>query len=50
MTVKECWRGRLFEGFEVGDVYRRPLSRTVTTTDNAWFTLLTQNTAPGEER
>ena len=50
MTVKEGWRGRLFEDFEVGHVYRYPLGRTVTTTDNAWSTLLTQNTAPGEER
>ena len=46
MTVKEGWRGRFFEDFEVGDVYEHPLGRTVTTTDNAWFTLLTQNTAP----
>ncbi len=46
MTVKEGWRGRFFEDFELGDVYRHPLGRTVTTTDNIWFTLLTQNTAP----
>jgi itaconyl-CoA hydratase len=46
MVVKEGWRGRFFEDFEVGDVYEHPLGRTVTTTDNAWFTLLTQNTAP----
>ena len=46
MTVKEGWRGRFFEDFEVGDVYEHPLGRTVTTTDNMWFTLLTQNTAP----
>ena len=46
MAVKEGWRGRFYEDFEVGDVYRHPLGRTVTTTDNAWFTLLTQNTAP----
>lgn len=45
MVVKEGWRGRFFEDFEVGDVYEHPLGRTVTTTDNAWFTLLTQNTA-----
>ncbi len=45
MTAKEGWRGRFFEDFEVGDVYEHPLGRTVTTTDNAWFTLLTQNTA-----
>jgi itaconyl-CoA hydratase len=46
MTAKEGWRGRFFEDFEVGDVYEHPLGRTVTTTDNMWFTLLTQNTAP----
>lgn len=46
MAVKEGWRGRFFEDFEVADVYEHPLGRTVTTTDNAWFTLLTQNTAP----
>jgi acyl dehydratase len=46
MSVKEGWRGRFFEDFEVGDIYRHPLGRTVTTTDNVWFTLLTQNTAP----
>jgi itaconyl-CoA hydratase len=45
MAVKEGWRGRFFEDFEVGDIYEHPLGRTVTTTDNAWFTLLTQNTA-----
>ncbi len=46
MAVKEGWRGRYFEDFEVGDVYEHPLGRTVTTTDNVWFTLLSQNTAP----
>ena len=46
MRVKEGWRGRFFEDFEVGDVYEHPLGRTVTTTDNIWFTLLSQNTAP----
>jgi len=46
MTVKEGWRGRFYEDFEVGDVYEHRLGRTVTTTDNIWFTLLTQNTAP----
>jgi len=38
--------GRCYEGFQVGDIYRHPIGRTVTTTDNAWFTLLTQNTNP----
>ncbi|MCO5178150.1 MAG: MaoC family dehydratase [Thermomicrobiales bacterium] len=46
MAVKPGWSGRFYEDFEVGDVYEHPLGRTVTTTDNIWFTLLTQNTAP----
>ena len=45
MAVKEGWRGRFFEDFEVGDVYEHPLGRTVTTTDNIWFTLLSQSCA-----
>ncbi len=35
-----------FEDFQVGDVYRHPLGRTITETDNIWFTLLTMNTNP----
>jgi itaconyl-CoA hydratase len=46
VATKEGWQGRFFEDFEVGDVYQHPLGRTVMTTDNIWFTLLTQNTAP----
>jgi itaconyl-CoA hydratase len=46
MTSQPGWRGRFFEDFTVGDVYQHALGRTVTQTDNAWFTLLTQNTAP----
>jgi len=46
MTVRDGWQGRFYEDFTVGDVYRHPLGRTVTTTDNSWFTLLTQNTNP----
>jgi itaconyl-CoA hydratase len=42
----EGWTGRFYEDFTVGDVYRHPLGRTVTETDNVWLTLLTQNTAP----
>ncbi len=45
MTIKEGWRGRFFEDFAVGDVYPHPLGRTLTSSDNIWFTLLTQNTA-----
>lgn len=44
MTVKPGWQGRFFEDFEIGDVYRHPLGRTVEATDNTWFTLLTMNT------
>ncbi len=46
MTVVEGWRGRFFEDFAIGDVYEHQLGRTITTADNMWFTLLTQNTAP----
>ncbi|GAA4856391.1 (R)-specific enoyl-CoA hydratase RipB/Ich [Actinomycetospora corticicola] len=44
MTVKDGWRGRFLEDFEVGDVYQHPLGRTINETDNTWFTLLTMNT------
>ena len=44
MPVKPGWEGRFFEDFEVGDVYRCRLGRTVTENDNIWFTLLTNNT------
>ncbi|PXA76992.1 MaoC family dehydratase [Auritidibacter sp. NML100628] len=43
---KDGWNGRFFEDFEIGDVYRHPLGRTVLPVDNSWMTLLTQNTAP----
>lgn len=36
--------GRYYEDLEVGEVYRHPLGRTITATDNTWFTLLTCNT------
>ena len=44
MPVKPGWEGRYFEDFEVGDIYRCRLGRTVTEADNIWFTLLTNNT------
>jgi len=44
--VKPGWQGRFFEDFEVGDVYRHPSGRTVTTADNMWFSLVTMNQAP----
>ena len=42
--MTEQWRGRFLEDFAAGDVYRSRLGRTVTETDNTWFTLLTMNT------
>ena len=36
--------GRFFEDFTVGDVYRHAIGRTLSETDNTWFTLLTCNT------
>ena len=36
--------GRYFEDYNVGDHYRHALGRTITETDNSWFTLLTMNT------
>jgi itaconyl-CoA hydratase len=38
--------GRYFEDFEPGDVYEHRPGRTLTETDNIWFTLLTMNTHP----
>jgi itaconyl-CoA hydratase len=46
MALKQGWTGRVYEDFEVGDVYQHPLGRTVLAADNVWFTLLTQNTNP----
>jgi itaconyl-CoA hydratase len=43
-TVKEGWVGRFFEDFQVGDIYRCRLGRTITEADNIQFTLLTNNT------
>ena len=44
MAVVSGWEGRYFEDFNVGDVYRCRLGRTLTEADNTWFTLLTSNT------
>jgi len=44
MTVREGWVGRFYEDFHVGDVYRSRLGRTITDTDNAQFTMITNNT------
>src|SRR5580704_18020853 len=46
MADSQNGSGRCFEDFEVGTVIRHSLGRTVTQTDNAWFTLLTVNSNP----
>lgn len=43
-VAAKAWRGRFFEDFEAGDVFRSRLGRTITDTDNTWFTCLTMNT------
>jgi len=40
------WQGRYYEDFEIGDIYKHPYGRTVTETDNVWFTNLTMNLNP----
>jgi itaconyl-CoA hydratase len=44
MSLKAGWQGRYYEDFEVGDIYRHRLGRTISEADNTWFTLLTLNT------
>lgn len=46
MTIQQGWQGRVYEDFEVGDIYQHGVGRTVTQTDNIWFTLLTVNPNP----
>jgi itaconyl-CoA hydratase len=43
-NAAKAWRGRFYEDFAVGDVFESRLGRTVTETDNIWFTCLTLNT------
>jgi acyl dehydratase len=38
--------GRYYEDIVVGDVYEHRPGRTVTETENTWFTLITMNTHP----
>ena len=38
--------GRSLEDFEIGDVYEHRPGRTITESDNTWFTLLTMNQHP----
>jgi acyl dehydratase len=43
-AAPKVWRGRLYEDFDVGDVFRSRLGRTINEADNVWFTCLTMNT------
>ena len=38
--------GRFYEDFVVGDIYEHRPGRTITETENTWFTLLTMNKHP----
>jgi acyl dehydratase len=38
--------GRYFEDFTIGDIYEHRPNRTLTETENTWFTLLTMNQHP----
>lgn len=40
---EQDWPGRFFEDFEEGTTYDHAGGRTIEPTDNAWFTLLTNN-------
>ena len=45
-TVYAAAGGRLYDDFTVGEVIPHHPGRTITETDNVWFTLLTMNTHP----
>jgi itaconyl-CoA hydratase len=40
------WQGRYYEDFTVGDIYKHPYGRTITETDDVWFTNITMNLNP----
>lgn len=44
--IQPGWQGRFYEDFEIGQQYAHALGRTISQTDNSWFTQLTQNTNP----
>lgn len=43
LRTERDWEGRYFEDFEEGVTYEHTAGRTIDGTDNAWFTLLTNN-------
>jgi len=40
------WYGRFYEDLAVGDIYKHPHGRTVTETDNVWFSHITMKSSP----
>jgi itaconyl-CoA hydratase len=44
--TEHFWKGRYYEDFVVGDVYKHWPGKTILDADNHWFTLLTLNTNP----
>jgi itaconyl-CoA hydratase len=43
-AAPKAWRGRFYEDFDPGDIFRSRFGRTVTEYDNLIFTCLTMNT------
>ena len=46
MAVKKSWPGRFYDDFEIGDLIEHTIGRTITNSDNIWFTLITMNQNP----
>ena len=46
MKIHQPQLGRYFEDFNIGDLFKHWPGRTISETDNTWFTLLTMNTHP----
>lgn len=46
MSEEPARKGPFFEDFRVGGVFEHGMGRTITETDNIWFTLLTMNQNP----
>ena len=46
MTIHEPSVGHYLEDFKSGDIYKHWPGRTISESDNTWFTLLTMNTHP----
>lgn len=44
--LRQGWTGRYYEDFTIGDIYKHPYGRTVTETDDVWFTNVTMNLNP----